>query len=125
MKLKFKKWFGIKTELCIMISMTSKAIKQVKIIMADEQKGEITGLRVGIKGGGCSGLSYVLDFVKEPRQDDKIFEFDGVKVFMDPKSAIYLKGTEIDFSDGLMGTGFNFINPNAQRTCGCGSSFGV
>ncbi len=108
-----------------MISMTSKAIKQVKTIMAEEQEGKITGLRVGVKGGGCSGLSYVLDFVKEPRQDDKIFEFDGVKVFMDPKSAIYLKGTEIDFSDGLMGTGFNFINPNAQRTCGCGSSFGM
>ncbi len=108
-----------------MISMTSKAIKQVKTIMAEDQKEGITGLRVGIKGGGCSGLSYVLDFVKESRPDDKTFEFDGVKVFMDPKSAIYLKGTEIDFSDGLMGTGFNFINPNAQRTCGCGSSFGV
>ena len=108
-----------------MVSMTSKAIEQVKTIMADEKKTEITGLRVGVKGGGCSGLSYVLDFVKEPRQDDKIFDFDGVKVYMDPKSAIYLKGTEIDFTDGLMGKGFTFSNPNAQRTCGCGSSFGV
>jgi len=108
-----------------MISVTPKAIEQVKTILkqGNHQKG--TGLRVGVKGGGCSGLSYVLDFEKEPRQGDKVLEFDGIRVFLDPKSAIYLKGTQLDFSDGLMGKGFNFINPNAQRTCGCGSSFGV
>ncbi|RMF70038.1 MAG: iron-sulfur cluster assembly accessory protein [Calditrichaeota bacterium] len=108
-----------------MISVTPKAIAEVKKLMQQENPGEALGLRVGVKGGGCSGLTYVLDFEKAPRPDDKIFEFDGLKVFMDPKSAIYLNGTELDFSDGLNGTGFTFRNPNAQRTCGCGSSFTV
>ncbi len=108
-----------------MISVTPKAIAEVKKLMQQENPGEVLGLRVGVKGGGCSGLTYVLDFEKTPRPDDKIFEFDGLKVFMDPKSAIYLNGTELDFSDGLNGTGFTFRNPNAQRTCGCGSSFTV
>ena len=108
-----------------MITLTPKAISQAKTLMAQESSDETMGLRVGVKGGGCSGLSYVLDFEKEPRTDDKVFEFDGLRVFMDPKSAIYLKGTQLDFSDGLNGTGFTFVNPNAQRTCGCGSSFGV
>ena len=108
-----------------MITVTPKAISEVKRLMAAEPDQVNSGLRVGVKGGGCSGLSYVLDFVKESRPDDKVMEFDGVKIFMDPKSAIYLNGTELDFSDGLNGTGFNFINPNAQRTCGCGSSFSV
>ncbi len=108
-----------------MISVTPKAIGEVKKLMAKDHPDGKGGLRVGVKGGGCSGLSYVLDFVKEPRADDKIMEFDGVKFFIDPKSAIYLNGTQLDFSDGLTGTGFNFVNPNAQRTCGCGSSFSV
>jgi len=108
-----------------MITVTPKAIAQAKAVMAHEHPDSSMGLRVGVKGGGCSGLSYVLDFEKEPRVDDKVFEFDGQRVFMDPKSAIYLKGTQLDFSDGLNGTGFTFVNPNAQRTCGCGSSFGV
>ncbi|MFQ5648716.1 MAG: HesB/IscA family protein [bacterium] len=108
-----------------MITLTPKAITEVKRLMQEENSAQQMGLRVGVKGGGCSGLSYVLDFVKEPRQDDKILEFDGIKVFMDPKSAIYLKGTQLDFTDGLGGTGFTFSNPNAQRTCGCGSSFAV
>lgn len=108
-----------------MITMTPKAIAEVKKLMQQEDPGMNMGLRVGVKGGGCSGLSYFLDFAKEPRQDDKILEFDGIKVYLDPKSAIYLKGTQLDFSDGLNGTGFNFSNPNAQRTCGCGSSFAV
>lgn len=108
-----------------MITVTSKAIAEVKKLMAQEHPEGGMGLRVGVKGGGCSGLTYVLDFVKESRPDDKIMEVAGVKVFMDPKSAIYLNGTTLDFSDGLTGTGFNFVNPNAQRTCGCGSSFSV
>lgn len=107
-----------------MITLTPKAIVEVKKLMGQESEAPI-GVRVGVKGGGCSGLSYVIDFIKESRSDDKTFEFEGVKVFMDPKSAIYLNGTELDFSDGLNGTGFTFNNPNAQRTCGCGSSFGV
>ncbi|MFQ5677550.1 MAG: HesB/IscA family protein [bacterium] len=108
-----------------MIKVTPKAIQEVKKLMSQEHPDEQMGLRVGVKGGGCSGLTYVLDFVKENRPDDKVFEFEGVKVFMDPKSAIYLNGTTLDYSDGLTGTGFSFVNPNAQRTCGCGSSFSV
>ena len=108
-----------------MIQVTPRAVAEVRRLMQQESSGEITGVRVGVKGGGCSGLSYVLDFEKAPRPDDKVFEFDGIKVFMDPKSAIYLNGTQLDFSDGLNGTGFTFSNPNAQRTCGCGSSFSV
>ena len=107
-----------------MITVTTKAINEVKKLLQSDSR-ENFGLRVGVKGGGCSGLSYVLDFQKEPRPDDKVFEVDGIKIFLDPKSAIYLKGTELDFSDGLNGSGFAFNNPNAQRTCGCGSSFGV
>lgn len=108
-----------------MITVTPKAVAEVKRLLQTENRDAGMGLRVGVKGGGCSGLSYVLNFEQQPRQDDKILEFEGIKVFMDPKSAIYLRGTELDFSDGLNGTGFKFVNPNAQRTCGCGSSFGV
>ncbi len=108
-----------------MIEVTDKAIAEVKKIMASEHHEPGAGLRVGVKGGGCSGLSYVLDFAKEPRPDDNVLEFDGIKIFLDPKSALYLKGTQLDFSGGLNGTGFTFVNPNAQRTCGCGSSFAV
>ncbi len=108
-----------------MITMTQKAMAEVRRLMSQETDAAQAGLRVGVKGGGCSGLSYFLDFEKEPREGDKILEFEDIRVFMDPKSAIYLKGTELDFSDGLNGTGFNFVNPNAQRTCGCGSSFAI
>jgi len=108
-----------------MITMTDKAIREVKKLIAEKYAGKDVSLRVGVKGGGCSGLSYVLDFQDTQREDDKVLEFEGVRVLMDPKSALYLKGTQLDFSDGLMGTGFNFVNPNAQRTCGCGSSFSV
>ncbi len=108
-----------------MITVTDKAISEVKRLMRENHPEEDMGLRVGVKGGGCSGLSYMLDFENAPRPDDKVFDFGDVRVFMDPKSAIYLNGTQLDFSDGLNGTGFSFVNPNAQRTCGCGSSFAV
>ena len=108
-----------------MITVSAKAINEAKRIIAETYPDDPVGLRVGVKGGGCSGLSYGLDFVKEARKDDKTFDFEGLTVYMDPKSAIYLKGTNLDFSDGLNGTGFTFVNPNAQRTCGCGSSFSV
>jgi iron-sulfur cluster assembly protein len=108
-----------------MITVSPKAIAEAKRIIKETYPGKTVGLRVGVKGGGCSGLSYVLDFVTEPRNDDKQLEFEGLAVYMDPKSAIYLKGTNLDFSDGLNGKGFTFVNPNAQRTCGCGSSFSM
>lgn len=107
-----------------MIQVTEKAIAEVKKLISQENS-DAAGLRVGVKGGGCSGLSYFLSFEKTPRPDDNVLEFGGVKVFLDPKSALYLKGTQLDFSDGLNGKGFTFTNPNAQRTCGCGSSFSV
>jgi iron-sulfur cluster assembly protein len=105
-----------------MVTVSLKAANEIKKIMTQENSGECA-LRVGVKGGGCSGLSYFLTLDKEARPDDNILESNGVKVYLDPKSALYLAGTEIDFSDGLQGTGFTFNNPNAQRTCGCGSSF--
>ncbi len=105
-----------------MITVSLKAANEIKKIMTQENSGECA-LRVGVKGGGCSGLSYFLTIDKEARPDDNILECNGVKVYLDPKSALYLAGTELDFTDGLQGTGFTFNNPNAQRTCGCGSSF--
>jgi iron-sulfur cluster assembly protein len=82
-------------------------------------------VRVGVEGGGCSGLSYKLDFDNTLKNDDKQFEDKGIKIVVDKKSFLYLVGTELDFTDGLNGKGFNFVNPNATRTCGCGESFAV
>jgi iron-sulfur cluster assembly protein len=82
-------------------------------------------VRVGVVGGGCSGLSYKLDFDKEQKPTDQVFENNGVKIVTDLKSFLYLVNTTLDFSDGLNGKGFHFINPNASRTCGCGESFAV
>ncbi|MCA9782242.1 MAG: iron-sulfur cluster assembly accessory protein [Calditrichaeota bacterium] len=106
-----------------MIEISTSAVAQVKRLMAEEAGA--TGLRVGVKGGGCSGMSYVLDFVAAPSDNDKIFENDGVRLFVDPKSYLYLNGTTLDWSGGLNGKGFVFNNPNATRTCGCGESFSV
>ncbi len=107
------------------INITDKAIAEVKKIMEENSIPSEYGLRVGIKGGGCSGLTYTLGFDGEERPGDNIIEKDGVKVYIDMKSNLYLSGTELDFTDGLNGRGFVFNNPNAKRTCGCGSSFGV
>ena len=107
------------------LKLTQKAIEEVKRIIKENDISDTYGLRVGVKGGGCSGLSYTLGFDSEQKNGDNIIQFDGIKLFIDWKSILYLKGTEIDFSDGLMGKGFTFSNPNAKRTCGCGSSFGV
>jgi len=104
------------------ISITDKAVEAIKNALTQEgQPGD--GLRVSVVGGGCSGYQYNLDFDKESRMGDITLELDGVSIFIDPVSAGYLKGTVLDFASGLNGTGFKFNNPNAKRTCGCGSSF--
>jgi iron-sulfur cluster assembly protein len=109
-----------------MIQMTEKAISEIKRIQIDDPTATGAMLRVMVVGGGCSGMSYKLGFDKQPAAaTDKIFEKDGVRIVVDPKSFLYLTGTQLDFTDGLNGTGFVFTNPNAKRTCGCGSSFAV
>ena len=105
-----------------MINLTEKAIAKIKDLMA-LQHLDTGGLRVAVVGGGCSGLSYKLDFDTQARPHDKVQEVEGVRVFIDPKSFLYLNGMTLDFSDGLNGRGFVFSNPNALSTCGCGSSF--
>lgn len=107
-----------------MITLTENAVKQIRRFR-EEEGVPAGGLRVAVAGGGCSGLSYKLEFQKEPAPTDKIFEQDGVKVFVDPKSLLYVKGLELDYSGGLNGTGFVFRNPNASKSCGCGTSFSV
>jgi iron-sulfur cluster assembly protein len=107
------------------IVLTEKAAAQVAKIMSENKIPKDHGLRLSVKGGGCSGLSYVLGFDQHPRETDKVLESQGVTVFIDPKSLFYLSGTVLDFSDGLNGKGFVFNNPQASTTCGCGSSFGV
>lgn len=106
-----------------MISLTPSAIKEAKRLLSEKPVPN-GGLRVGVKGGGCSGLSYSLNF--DSRHDnDHVFEFEGVRVLVDPKSLLYLEGMTLDFTDALQGRGFKFINPNATKTCGCGESFSV
>jgi iron-sulfur cluster assembly protein len=109
-----------------MISITEKAKDQLIVLMNNEKVDTHTGyVRVGVEGGGCSGLSYQLKFDTELKDNDKVFEDKGLKLIVDKKSFLYLVGTELDFSDGLNGKGFQFHNPNASRTCGCGESFSV
>lgn len=107
------------------IKITSKALKEVHNIKSQNTIPDDYGLRVGVKGGGCSGMSYTLGFDAAAKENDKVMDANGVKVFIDPKSIFYLMGVTLDYSDGLMGRGFTFNNPNATKTCGCGSSFGV
>lgn len=108
------------------IELSQRAVDRIREILTQQQIPE-GGLRVGIKGGGCSGLSYILDLETTTRAGDKVFERDGVKVFVDLKSYLYLNGTILDFKDegGLMGRGFVFQNPNSAGACGCGESFAV
>jgi iron-sulfur cluster assembly protein len=107
-----------------MITVSDKAVQEIKRIMTNDPTAKDSILRVMVVGGGCSGMSYKLGFENQPATaSDKIFEKDGVRIAVDPKSFLYLTGTELDFTDGLNGTGFTFKNPNAKRTCGCGSSF--
>ena len=106
------------------VNVTEKALKRIRIAMAkekvDPQQG---GLRLGVQGGGCSGLSYNIRFDSQPRERDKVFEFEGVRLFVDPKSFLYLSGMTLDYEETLMRQGFIFNNPHAQKSCGCGSSF--
>ncbi len=108
-----------------MIAITERAVSEVKRIVAEQKLPDATALRVGVKGGGCSGFSYTLGFDDQVSETDQIYEIDGVRVVCDPKSFLYLNGTQIDFEDNLMGRGFKFGNPNASKTCGCGESFSV
>jgi iron-sulfur cluster assembly protein len=109
-----------------MISISEKAKSKITDLMnADNISLEHGFVRVGVQGGGCSGLSYQLDFDTQLKESDQVFEDKGVKIVVDKKSILYLVGTELDFSDGLNGKGFQFHNPNASRTCGCGESFAV
>ncbi len=108
-----------------MITISEIAANRIKEIRQNEGLTEDFNVRVAVEGGGCSGLMYQLDFASEPQASDMIFEDKGVKVMVDKKSILYLTGTELDFSDGLNGKGFQFKNPNATRTCGCGESFSI
>lgn len=107
-----------------MINVSDKAIQEIKRIQANDPTTVSSMLRVMVVGGGCSGMSYKLGFDNQPAAPtDKVFEHEGVKIVVDSKSLLFLSGMEIGFSDGLNGTGFVFNNPNAKRSCGCGSSF--
>jgi iron-sulfur cluster assembly protein len=108
------------------VMLTERAADEIKsIIKSQELAGDKIRLRVGVKGGGCSGFNYVLDLTETQKDHDEAFTQHGVTVICDPKSLLYLNGTVIDFKDELMGRGFVFQNPNATSTCGCGSSFGA
>lgn len=106
------------------VNITEKALEQIKNIKENENKGDQYGLRLAVTGGGCSGFSYKMEFDQQ-KEKDNVIEYGDVKVLVDPKSAIYLKGITLDYKDGLSGKGFSFDNPNAKNTCGCGESFSV
>ncbi len=106
------------------IQITDKAISKVRLAMEKEGVSiEQGGLRLGVQGGGCSGLSYNIRFDTQPRERDRVFQFSGVRVFVDPKSFIYLHGMVLDYQETLMQQGFVFVNPNSTKSCGCGTSF--
>ena len=104
-----------------MIDVTPKAVSKIREALA--KQGVSGGLRLGVLGGGCSGLSYQFKFDPKPRPTDNVFEFGDVKVFVDPKSMVYLDGMILDWKDSLIQSGFEFQNPNAKKRCGCGTSF--
>ena len=113
-----------KTNAVIMITVTDSAKTQAIRLMEDDGK-EGLFIRVGVQGGGCSGLMYQLEFDNAEKKEDKSFVNNGIKIVVDKKSYLYLIGTTLDFSGGLNGKGFIFVNPNADRTCGCGESFSI
>ena len=106
------------------IEVTETAVREIKTIVEQQElDAEKVHLRLGVKGGGCSGFSYLLDLTEKQNEGDEMFEQHGIKVVCDPKSYLYLNGTTVDFKDEVMGRGFVFNNPNATSSCGCGSSF--
>ena len=105
------------------ITLSEAAAKEIKSIIKDQGLSDAVALRVGVKGGGCSGFSYVLDLTEAQPDNDEVMECKGIKILTDRKSFLYLNNTEIDFKDEVMGRGFVFKNPNATSSCGCGSSF--
>lgn len=107
-----------------MVNLTENAVVELKRLIAAEGFDRSKHLRIGVKGGGCSGLSYVLDF-DTPQPDDEYFTVDGISCIMNPAHGLYLTGMQIDWNAGLDARGFVFTNPNASKTCGCGSSFSV
>lgn len=107
------------------IQLTPKAVKMIKLTREEEGLGDQYGLRVAVRGGGCSGFEYALDFEDAARENDTVLTFDDLKIYVDPVSSRYLDGTTIDYQLGMAGTGFKFSNPHAVGTCGCGSSFAV
>ena len=108
------------------VTLTETAAREVKsIIEQQELDADKVRLRVGVKGGGCSGFSYLLDLTETQKDSDEVFEQHGIKIIVDPKSMLYLGGVSVDFKDEIMGRGFVFNNPNATSNCGCGSSFSV
>lgn len=108
-----------------MITVTENAKNHALKLIKDENRVEGTFIRVGVDGGGCSGLSYKLEFDDKLKEGDQMFEDKGIKIVVDRKSFLYLAGTELEYTGGLNGKGFVFNNPNASRTCGCGESFSV
>jgi len=108
-----------------MIIVSEKAKDRILELRQEENRTEEENIRVSVKGGGCSGLMYDLGFDNSTSDSDNVFEDNGVKIIVDRKSLLYLAGTTLEFSDGLNGKGFQFVNPNASRTCGCGESFSI
>lgn len=107
-----------------LLRITPKARDRALALLAKHGKTG-HGFRVGVRGGGCSGLTYALDFENEERKGDQVVDFDGLRIYMDIKSQLFLAGTTLDFVESLMDTGFKFHNPNAKRSCSCGESFSV
>ncbi|MDH5559396.1 MAG: iron-sulfur cluster assembly accessory protein [Deltaproteobacteria bacterium] len=106
-----------------MISLTENAVKEISKVVKENQLPEGTGIRLGIKGGGCAGFTYVFDFDDKVGDFDEVFESMGIKIIVDKKSLIYIDGTQVDFNTSLMDRGFKFLNPKADAACGCGTSF--
>ncbi len=107
------------------VEVTEAAAVAIRKYLVDAGSPEGSGIRIGVRGGGCSGLSYFLDAEETPRPNDKVIESFGSRVFIDPKSLLFLQGTTLDFVTGLMESGFKFVNPKAGKPCGCGESFSM